>query len=485
MFVRLLDWLIALSALAGLALVGWWSVYQSPHNAVKLQSDLQSAVQQKLNQDGHGWAKVTMHGQRAVLSGAAPADAAFEAARESALTTVGHGGLIFGGVTVVENASEAAPPISPYTWNAVKTADARIILGGHVPSDAIRQTMLDDAESLAPGQVEDRMKFASGAPTGNWQGVARLGLRQLGNLDAGQAELIDSRLAVRGVAMSDAAKARVIADVANIVAPFQSITDIRGSSLWSARHERGTLILSGRVANQADHDEIIGIASQYFAGDVINEMTIEDLDYQDWVDGVRLGLPHFTNFETGEMAFEPEGEGFTFQGEASGSTLAYLAEDMKKLEGPYGVTIEVETVQVAVAEIANIDFEASAVDACQAAFDAVLASNKVYFRSGKDKITRRSGETLDKLMAVSNRCDGSLVFELGGHTDSVGNRAQNLVLSQDRAKAVAAYMTSAGMDSARLSAVGYGPDQPAASNDTSEGRAQNRRIEFTVKERSE
>ena len=223
----------------------------------------------------------------------------------------------------------------------------------------------------------------------------------------------------------------------------------------------------------------------FFAGDIINEMIIEPLDYQDWVDGVRLGLPHFSKFKSGEMAFEPSGDGFTFQGEASGSTLAYLAEDMKKMEGAYSVSIDVETIQVAVAEIEGIDFEASAVEACQAAFDAVLASNKVYFESGKDLITRESGETLDKLMAVSSRCDGSLVFELAGHTDTVGNRAQNLVLSQDRAKAVAAYMSQTGMDSGRLSAIGFGPDEPAATNETPEGRAQNRRIEFTVKERSE
>ena len=185
------------------------------------------------------------------------------------------------------------------------------------------------------------------------------------------------------------------------------------------------------------------------------------------------------------MAFEPEGDGFTFQGEASGSTLAYLAEDMKKLAGPYAVDIDVETIQIDVDEIAGIDFEADAVAACQGAFDAVLTTNKVFFATGKDRITRRSGDTLDKLMAVSARCRPNLIFELGGHTDSVGSRAANLTLSQERAKAVAVYMVQAGMDEGRLSAVGYGPDQPAASNETEEGRAQNRRIEFTVKERSE
>ena len=485
MFIRLLDWLIALASLAGLALIGWWSVYQSPHNAQALEAQLKAAVEQNLIADGHSWASVEMFGQRAVISGAAPAEAAFEAARESALTSDGYGGLLFGGVTVVENESEAAPPISPFQWRAIKTADARIIIDGYVPSDAIRQMILADAEAMVPGQVEDRMQFGAGAPSGNWQGVARMGLKQLGLLDAGQAELVDRKLMVSGVAMSDAAKAEVIADVANIAAPFSSSANIKGKSLWSARHGENLLILTGRVASEADKNEIASIAAKFYAGDIVDEMTVDTLDEDDWVDGIRLGLPHFAKFRSGEMAFEPEGDGFTFVGEASGSTLAYLTEDMKKLSGPYQVSIEAETVQVAVAEIQGIDFEEDAVAACQAAFDSVLATNKVYFASGKDIITRQSGETLDKIMAVSSRCRDDLVFELGGHTDSVGNRATNLVLSQDRAKAVAEYMVSAGMSADRLGAVGYGPDEPAASNETAGGRAQNRRIEFTVMERSE
>ena len=485
MFVRLLDWLLALGSLAGLALVGWWSVYQSPHNAVRLQTELQSAVEQKLIEDGHAWASVEMYGQRAVLSGAAPAEAAFEEARESVLLTEGQGGLIFGGVTVVENESEAAPPISPYDWRATKTADGRIILNGYVPNDAIRRTIVEDAQLIAGDAVEDRMEFGAGAPAGNWQGVARMGVRQLGLLDAGQAQLLDNKLSVSGVAMSDASKAEVIADVANIAAPFESSADIRGSSLWSARHDRNALILSGRVASEVERTEIVSIATKYFAGDIVDEMAVEAHDYQEWIGGVRLGLPHFANFQSGEMAFAPESDGFSFSGEASGSTLAYLAEDMGKIEGPYAVSIEAETIQVDVAEITGIDFDADAVAACQAAFDAVLAQNKVYFASGKDLITRQSGQTLDKIMAVSSRCDEDLLFELGGHTDSVGGRATNLSLSKDRANAVATYMSEAGMNVDRLSAVGYGPDQPAASNETPEGRAQNRRIEFTVKERSE
>ena len=115
-FIRLLDWLLALGSLAGLALIGWWSVYQSPHNAETLEADLKSSVEQKLIADGHSWAKVEMFGQRAVISGSAPAESAFDAARESVLTADGQGGLFLGGVTVVQDASEAAEPISPFTW---------------------------------------------------------------------------------------------------------------------------------------------------------------------------------------------------------------------------------------------------------------------------------------------------------------------------------------------------------------------------------
>lgn len=485
MFIRLLDWLIALASLAGLALIGWWSVFQSPHNAGSLEAQLKSSVEQNLIADGHSWAKVEMHGQRAVISGLAPAEDAFEAARESVLTASGRGGLLFGGVTVVQNASEAAEPVSPFTWRAIKTGDGRIVLDGYIPNDPIRQTILAEADRMAPGQVDDRLQYAAGAPSGNWQGIARMGLKQLTLLDAGQVELVDTRLKVNGVAMSDAAKAEVIADVANIAAPFTSETNIRGSSLWSARHSDGRLILTGRVATESDKIEITSIAERFFSGDILDEMSVEDLDYDDWVDGVRLGLPHFSKFQSGEMSFQPEADGFIFQGEASGSTLSYLAEDMAKLTGPYAVTIQAETVQIAVAEIQGINFEGDAVAACQTAFDTVMTTNKVYFASGNDLITRQSGETLDKIMAVSNKCREDLVFELGGHTDSVGSRAANLSLSQNRAKAVADYMINAGMPSERLNAVGYGPDSPAASNDTEEGRIQNRRIDFTVKERSE
>ena len=484
MFVRLVDWLLTLGTLVGFLVLGWWAVYQSPDNAETLQFSLQQKAEIAVRTTGQVWASVEMDGQRAIIRGSAPSLEALEAVEKALLFADGAGGFVFGGVTVAEQIDEIVD-ISPYVWTATKTDDGRIILTGYVPAQSIRESIVADAELIAPGKIEDRLQIGTGAPQGNWQGAARLGLQQLAFIDTGMARMDDSRLTVSGIAMDDEARIRVSADVANIAMPFTGHPEIIGSSLWAAKHEPDGLMLTGKIATEEERAQITEIAQEFYSGNVIDEMVVTDQDYQGWMDGVELGLPHFSKFTSGEMDFNPEGGGFTFNGEASGSTLVYLREDLAMLTGPYSAEIKAEIVQVAVEEIAGIDFSADAKAGCQTAFDAVLVSNKVYFASGNSVITRESGVSLDKLMAVSLQCDSELIFELGGHTDNQGERTFNVWLSQERAQAVADYMTERGFEARRLFAVGHGPDIPAASNATQSGRAANRRIEFVVKDGNE
>ncbi|MBM7060129.1 OmpA family protein [Pseudomonas sp. UL073] len=72
-------------------------------------------------------------------------------------------------------------------------------------------------------------------------------------------------------------------------------------------------------------------------------------------------------------------------------------------------------------------------------------------------------------------------IEVIGYTDSTGSRAHNMDLSQRRAQSVAGYLTAQGVDASRVSTRGMGPDQPIASNATPDGRAQNRRVEVTLR----
>ena len=70
--------------------------------------------------------------------------------------------------------------------------------------------------------------------------------------------------------------------------------------------------------------------------------------------------------------------------------------------------------------------------------------------------------------------------EVSGHTDNIGDKARNQKLSQQRANSVRDYLVSHGIEASRLVYKGYGDAQPATSNDTEEGRAKNRRIEFKI-----
>ena len=75
-----------------------------------------------------------------------------------------------------------------------------------------------------------------------------------------------------------------------------------------------------------------------------------------------------------------------------------------------------------------------------------------------------------------------LKLEISGHTDNTGNNEYNLVLSFNRAKAVFEYLVAAGIDEKRLSYSGKGDTQPVDTNDTPEGRTNNRRTEFKIVE---
>jgi outer membrane protein OmpA-like peptidoglycan-associated protein len=86
---------------------------------------------------------------------------------------------------------------------------------------------------------------------------------------------------------------------------------------------------------------------------------------------------------------------------------------------------------------------------------------------------------LDKVAGTLQEYDKT-VIEVAGHTDSVGSDTYNLGLSQRRADSVAAYLASHGVTRTRVVTVGAGEGHPVASNDTEDGRAQNRRVEITI-----
>lgn len=91
-----------------------------------------------------------------------------------------------------------------------------------------------------------------------------------------------------------------------------------------------------------------------------------------------------------------------------------------------------------------------------------------------------SAGLLDRLIEIAMRCPTATI-EVAGHTDSDGEEAANQALSERRAQAVVDYLVRAGLPADRFTSTGYGSAQPVAANDSEDGKAQNRRIEFVVK----
>lgn len=115
---------------------------------------------------------------------------------------------------------------------------------------------------------------------------------------------------------------------------------------------------------------------------------------------------------------------------------------------------------------------------CQQEFDTLLADEQLNFRSGRSEISESSFPLLHLLATIARGCGAGI--EIAGHTDSSGNRAINMVLSQRRAEEVRRHLVSSGVAPRQVKAVGYGETQPLADNTMEEGRRANRRIEFRV-----
>ena len=108
-----------------------------------------------------------------------------------------------------------------------------------------------------------------------------------------------------------------------------------------------------------------------------------------------------------------------------------------------------------------------------------IVLNKIFFATGKSDLNTSTSKDLQKLIQfmIDNP---SAKLEIQGHTDNVGSLNSNIKLSQDRANSVVLFLTENGINKNRLSALGYGPNKPIASNTSIEGKAQNRRVEMKV-----
>jgi OOP family OmpA-OmpF porin len=121
---------------------------------------------------------------------------------------------------------------------------------------------------------------------------------------------------------------------------------------------------------------------------------------------------------------------------------------------------------------------------CGAIVQTALEGDRILFDYWKAEQRAEHGPVLDRLATAIKRCGDGVRIEVAGHTDSHNWTGQNQKLSEDRAALMRDELVRRGVGAGTLVVVGHAATRPVATNDTEEGRALNRRVEFHVRPRS-
>jgi OOP family OmpA-OmpF porin len=237
--------------------------------------------------------------------------------------------------------------------------------------------------------------------------------------------------------------------------------------------ENGKYKLTGTVADEATKQKLIARAEEvYGKGNIIDEIKVGGVSSAGWLDSVLALLPFTKNGVTnGGLAVE--GNSITLKGQVPDE--ATKTKVYKDAVAAVPASTTVNNLLTVAGQKALTDEQAKT----QAKLNESIAGKIVEFESGKDVLTDRGKAVLDELVPVFKGSTDNL--EVGGHTDSDGNDAANLSLSQRRAETVKKYLVDKGLDAARFTTKGYGETKPIADNNTADGKQRNRRIEFQVK----
>lgn len=150
-----------------------------------------------------------------------------------------------------------------------------------------------------------------------------------------------------------------------------------------------------------------------------------------------------------------------------------------KVSNSYEIHDTTERFKDLTPENYRLNAQLSVNQAEQKIIDAALKNRIIEFESGSAILATSGIQILDEMVSALNKVSGKKI-RIIGHTDSSGDPYKNLMLSQQRAEAVKAYLIAKNVPAHLLSTKGSGSSKPMAENTTAEGRKKNRRIEFEV-----
>ena len=399
------------------------------------------------------------------------ADAFSEDGRSSAVGSV----ETVPGVRLVNDESRLVPEAKPFVWSAERDV-AKVTLGGNSPLPASKAKLVEAARASVGGvEVVDQMHLARGAPP-RFDSAALLLLDQIGKLKDGKVTISDAKVSLSGMARDLGGREAIGAALQNLPEGFSvAANEIKAPPyVFQAYKDPVTmsLTLTGYVPDNKVHAAIATAAGRkFFSQKMVDNLKASIGAPWGFVSAVVPALGALSRLSTGTLVVtdrEVKISGDALYEAAMAQIRAGLAKDF-----PQGWQLKAEL---------SVKPAAAPVDptVCQQLLSELLEKGQIRFEPGRAAIDPDSAGLLDRLVETTLRCPTAKI-EIAGHTDADGEDAFNQALSEKRAQAVADYLVKAGLSADRFAAIGYGSSQPVATNDTDEGKAQNRRIDFLVR----
>ncbi|NVN88531.1 MAG: OmpA family protein [Rhodopseudomonas sp.] len=432
-----------------------------------LEADLAARAQASLKDTVLDKTLITVAGRDVTFA----AEAFSEEGRRSAVAAVES----VPGVRLVNDQTSLVPEAKPFVWTIERDV-VRVTLGGSAPLPASKARLLDAARAAVSGvEVADRLSLSRGAPL-RFDAAALLLIDQIGKLKDGKITLSDSEVTLAGMARELGGREAIAAALKNLPEGYWiGANGIKAPPYVFAANKdpvAGALTLTGYVPDNTVHAALaVAAARKFFNEKVIDNLKASVGAPQGFANAVVSALGALSRLSTGTLTVsdrEVKLSGDALYDAAAGQIRGGLSKGL-----PQGWQIKAEI---------SVKPPATPVDptVCQQLFADLLHKGQIQFDSGRATIDPDSTGLLDRLIETAMRCPTATI-EIGGHTDSDGDAAFNQTLSEKRAQAVSEYLVHAGLPPERFRPVGFGSTRPVAGNDTDEGRAQNRRIEFLVR----
>ena len=431
-----------------------------------LESDLAARSAAALKDSLLDKTKITVAGRDVTFA----ADAFSEDGRRGAVASV----AAVPGVRLVNDETRLVPEAQPFVWSAERDV-VRVTLGGSAPLPAVKGRLLEAARATLGGvEVVDQMNLSRGAPP-RFDNAALLLLDQIWKLKDGKITISDTKVSLAGMARELGGREAIAAALKNLPEGFSvAANEIKAPPYIFQAYKDPvavTLTLTGYVPDNNIHAALVAAAGRKF----FNEKVVDNIKASlgapsGFSNAVVPALGALSRLSTGTLVVsdrEVKLSGDAFYDAAAAQIRAGLKDF------PQGWQFKADiSVKPASAPVDGT--------VCQQLFSGLLAKGKIRFDSGRATIDPDSAGLLDRLIETALRCPSANI-EIAGHTDADGEDGFNQALSEKRAQAVTDFLVKAGLPAERFTAMGYGSTQPIATNDTDEGKAQNRRIDFVVR----